>query len=310
MRDTPTILLVDDNPVNLKVAQMLLRKQNVRVDSVTNGESAVEAIKKKPYQMVLMDIELPGINGLEATKNIRQWEKNRSLSSSHSDHPRPIPIIALTAHDEKETRQACLAAGMDDVMEKPIRSEKIEIALKHIHRNPQTREKTSSRILDALTKTAQSVPVDNPEAAIRHLMTFTLGKEKYAFDMNYIKKICWAKAITPVPTLPPHILGIINTRGEIISVVDLKALLGIQAETPSQASIMITSMKEVDVGFLVDSVDEIIDLPLKSIDPPMITFEKEYVNFIDGEARLDESLVVILNYRKIMASEKMKIHGK
>ena len=73
---------------------------------------------------------------------------------------------------------------------------------------------------------------------------------------------------------------------------------------------MITSMKEVDVGFIVDSVDEIIDLPLKSIDPPMITFEKEYVDFIDGEARLDESLVVILNYRKIMASEKMNIHGK
>ena len=188
MRDTPTILLVDDNPVNLKVAQMLLKKQNVRVDSVTNGESAVEAVKKKPYQMVLMDIELPGINGLEATKKIRQWEKNRSPSSSHSDHPRPVPIIALTAHDEKETREACLDVGMDDVMEKPIRSEKIEIALKHIRRNPKTREKTSSRILDALTKTAQSVPVDNPEAAIRHLMTFTLGKEKYAFDMDYIKK--------------------------------------------------------------------------------------------------------------------------
>ena len=73
---------------------------------------------------------------------------------------------------------------------------------------------------------------------------------------------------------------------------------------------MVTSLEGVDVGFLVDGVDEIIDLPLKSIDPPMITFEKEYSEFIDGETRLNEGLLVILNYEKIMASEKMKIHKK
>lgn len=309
MSDTPRVLLVDDNPVNLKVAEMLLKKKDVQVDSVMDGETAVEAVQKSSYQMVLMDVQLPGINGLEATKRIRQWEK-RVLSPSHAENRPRVPIIAMTGEDRKEDQQACLDAGMDDVMEKPISPEKIQTALKHILRNNENHERISSHILDALEETTESDLVANAETPIRHLMTFTLGNEKYAFDMDYMKKIGWAKSITPVPGLPPHILGIINTRGEIISVVDLKALLGIQAEPPQQASIMVTSMRGVDVGFLVDSVDEIIDLPLKSIDPPMITFEKEYSDLIDGEARLDESLLVILNYQKIMASEKMNIHKK
>ncbi|OQY46421.1 MAG: hypothetical protein B6240_07300 [Desulfobacteraceae bacterium 4572_87] len=307
MGHKPKVLLVDDNPVNLKVAKMLLEKKGVQVDSVMDGETAITSIQNTPpYQMVLMDVQLPGIDGLEATKQIRQWE----MSSPQGGDPPHIPIIALTAADQEGEQQACLKAGMDDVILKPLRPDKIEKALQFIRVNHNRNEKLSANILKKLDTNDNSTSSTPVKLSIRNLVTFSLGNEKYAFDMDFMKKIRWAEGITQVPGLPPHIPGIINLRGEIISVVDLKALLGIQLETPSKPTIMVTSMKGVDVGFLVDSVDEIIDLPLKSIDPPMITFEKEYSEFIDGEARLDERLVVILNYPKIMASEKMNIHKK
>ena len=193
---------------------------------------------------------------------------------------------------------------------KPLRPDKVKKTLRLLFGDHKSDYKLSADILHSLAEHEESQSGSPDASSIRYLVTFSLGNEKYAFDMGYMKKIRWAKGITQVPGLPPHIPGIINLRGEIISVVDLKALLGISSETPPKATIMVTSMKGIDVGFLVDSADEIIDLPLKSIDPPMITFEKEYSEFIDGEARLDESLVVILNYPKIMASEKMNIHKK
>jgi len=302
----PRILLVDDNPVNLKVAKMLLEKEGVQVDSVMDGETAFSAIQNTSYQMVLMDVQLPGMDGLETTRQIRQWEMS---STKGKDHP-PMTIIALTAADQEEEQQACLKAGMDDVILKPLRPDKIKKALQFIFVNHKSNEKLSTNILNKLKEKEASASSTPIKSSIRCLVTFSLGNEKYAFDMDFMKQIRWAEGITQVPGLPPHIPGIINLRGEIISVVDLKALLSISSKTPSKATIMVTSMKGVDVGFLVDSVDGIIDLPLKSIDPPMITFEKEYSEFIDGETRMDESLVVILNYRKIMTSEKMTLHKK
>jgi len=306
LNNRPRILLVDDNPVNLKVAKMLLEKKGVQVDSVMDGKTAIARLQEIPYQLVLMDVQLPVMDGLKTTRKIRQWEMS---SSKKEDHPH-IPIIALTAEDQVEERQACLKAGMDDVIIKPLRPDKIEKALAFVSADHQTRHKLSATILETLEKRDSTTPLTNPASSIRHLVTFGLANESYAFDMKFLKKIQWAEGITPVPGLPSHILGIINLRGDIISVVDFKALLGIPLPSVPKPSIMVTGWGGVDIGFLVDSVDEIVDLPMKSIDPPMITFEKEYSAFIDGEARLNDRLLVVLNYQKIMGAEKLNIHKK
>ncbi len=306
MGNKPRVLLVDDNPVNLKVATKLLEKKDLLVDAVSNGRLAIEAIQKAPYQMILMDVQLPEMDGLQTTKMIREWEMS---SPGNEDRPR-TPIIALTAADTPEEKAACLEAGMDDVILKPLRPDKVEKVLAYVTGDLKNRQTLSATILERLEKSRSAGPATNSEIPTRQLMTFMLGNESYAFDMCFMTKIRWAEGITPVPGLPPHILGIINLRGEIVSVVDLKALLGIQLASVPKPSIMVTRLEGVEVGFLVDSVDEIVELPIKSINPPMITFEKEYLAFIDGEARLNERLLVVLNYQKIMASEKLNIHKK
>ena len=104
------VLLVEDNPVNQKLAVALLRKAGVQVDVADNGQLAIEAIQSKAYQLVFMDVQMPIMDGLEATHRIRQMQ---------AGGPR-LPIIAMTAHAMKGDQERCLAAGMDDYLSKPL----------------------------------------------------------------------------------------------------------------------------------------------------------------------------------------------
>jgi CheY-like chemotaxis protein len=110
------ILLAEDNLINQKLVVRLLENVGYRVDPVTNGLEAVKAWESASYDLVLMDIQMPEMDGLEAARKIRKKEKQ------HGDYAdRGIPIIAMTAHAMKGHREKCLEAGMDDYLTKPIK---------------------------------------------------------------------------------------------------------------------------------------------------------------------------------------------
>jgi PAS domain S-box-containing protein len=112
-RKDQRLLLAEDNPINQKLAMILLQKAGYSVDLVENGLQAVEQVKKKPYGLVLMDVQMPEMDGYDATRAIRKWEK----AGQH------IPIIAMTAGAMKGDRELCLEAGMDDYVSKPLKPE-------------------------------------------------------------------------------------------------------------------------------------------------------------------------------------------
>ena len=111
-----SILLVDDSDVNLKVASLMLKKLGYQADIATNGIEAIEALKYNSYDIVLMDIQMPEMDGLDATKLIRQ----RGFQD-----PRIIVITSLNNY-----REICLAAGADDFLTKPLQIEKLREAIK------------------------------------------------------------------------------------------------------------------------------------------------------------------------------------
>ncbi|RPJ81840.1 MAG: response regulator [Deltaproteobacteria bacterium] len=109
------VLLVEDNTVNQKVAKIMLKKSGHFVEIANNGKEALELFLTKPFDLILMDIQMPVMNGIEATAAIRKLESQGDRTGS------AIPIIALTANAMKDDRARFLAAGMDDYISKPIK---------------------------------------------------------------------------------------------------------------------------------------------------------------------------------------------
>lgn len=121
-----TILLAEDHAVNQKLVTRLLKRMGCTVDIAENGREALERTKQTRYDAILMDCQMPEMSGLEATREIRKWEMDTSSDRSGGNR---IPIIAVTAGAMEGDRSACIDAGMDDYLTKPLRQDELSKAL-------------------------------------------------------------------------------------------------------------------------------------------------------------------------------------
>jgi len=126
------ILLADDNAINQKVIDLMLQKLGYCADIVSNGLEVIEALQRQTYDVVLMDVQMPRMDGLEATRQIRLMEQssiNRGLVQDLAPLTIPVRIIAITAGAMIDDREKCITAGMDDYLSKPILLEDLKQAL-------------------------------------------------------------------------------------------------------------------------------------------------------------------------------------
>ena len=113
------VLLVEDNPITQDVGAQMLRQRGLQVQVAADGQQALDLLDQEAVDLVLMDVQMPGMDGLTATRALRERERTRSIGAL----PLRVPVVALTAHALPADRVRCLAAGMDDYVVKPYSSE-------------------------------------------------------------------------------------------------------------------------------------------------------------------------------------------
>lgn len=179
------ILLVEDQVVAAKVTEIMLNKLGCTVDIAANGQAALTQFKQQDYDLILMDVGLPDISGYAITQQIREWE---------SPFDKHVPIVALTAHIETEEKQACIEAGMDAVLSKPLLKETAVDIL-----NAFLPQKSTKTTAVAKRKVSNKKPskdkLEKPSGVVVDLKS---GAKTCGSDISFVKEML-AIFVTSIP---------------------------------------------------------------------------------------------------------------
>ena len=247
------ILLAEDGIVNQRVASMILESRGHQVTVANNGKETVEMFQKEPFDLILMDIQMPEMDGLEATWTIRSIEEE----GTH------IPIIAMTAHAMKGDREKCLEAGMDNYLSKPIRA---DLLFELVESCP-----ASSEVVDPPVSSDQETP-DSPQP---EKPTEVLISKTVLFD--------WEKALSQVGGTKEILVDLIQLFGEEAPKLSKAIRIAVEeknmAEVRRNAHTLKGSARIFSAEPLVDAAARIEmmgkDQDLSEIDDALISLDVE-----------------------------------
>lgn len=136
----------------------------------------------------------------------------------------------------------------------------------------------------------------------RQIVAFSLGQETYGVDIGQVREIIPIQKIVPVPRAPEFVEGIINLRGKVIPVLDLRKHFGFEKKEPNPAQkIVLTESGGESIGVIVDSVSSVLRIAQDSIEPPAAVITGDQIEYIKGIAKVDDSLIVLLDLTRIIS---------
>ncbi len=159
-----------------------------------------------------------------------------------------------------------------------------------------------------MTETELEGAVNDP---VIQLVTFLLQDETYGINVMQVQEVLRLSEIAPVPGAPPYVLGIINLRGNVVTVIDTRSRFGLNpGEISNSSRIVIIEAEKQVVGILVDSVAEVIDLHLSEVEPAPNVGNQENSKYIQGVATVNKKLLILVDLNKLLADDEWVEVGK
>lgn len=166
------------------------------------------------------------------------------------------------------------------------------------------KERMLSSMEDILRRRADSLAAEQDEQAVEDMLSlllFELGDETYAVAIESVREIYNEYLVTPVPCIPPFILGVINIRGEIVSVTDVKQLLRLPATVlDADSPVIVVENHECTTALVVDVIGDIVDVPSSAVEAPVATLDKSQTAFVSGSVYVGEGLVGLLDLEAVL----------
>lgn len=242
------------------------------VDTVETGEEGVEKAKNGRYKLVLTDIKLPGMDGLEVARVLKKNEDTKNTA-----------VILISARDESELAKCAKDVCADGYVGEPFDGKEFVKKIKEfiveeedLYEAPEVKEETTQ------------------------LVVFRISAEWYGIEITKVKEVIKAEDITYLPSSPEYVAGIVNLRGNILSVTDLKKIFGLpQEELTGKSRLVVIESGVLETGLLVDEVAEAVEIPISGIDPALTTIIPERAEYIEGECKIGDRLIGILKVEKI-----------
>ena len=145
------------------------------------------------------------------------------------------------------------------------------------------------------------------QAAALKVIVFSLHDEEYAIPVSQVRSIEKLQHITSVPRTEPFVKGVINLRGVVTPIIDLRTRFGMaETEYVDSTRIIIVATEDVEVGLIVDTANDLMDIPVDSIEPPPEIVGSVEVEYLEGVAKLDERLLILLNLEKVLTPDFRK----
>lgn len=139
------------------------------------------------------------------------------------------------------------------------------------------------------------------------VLSFALGEESYGVSVTDIREVVRLGKITRVPNVPEFVVGVVNLRGEIVAVLDLKYFLGLSGrEINKNSMVIMTDARGAINGFLVDRMKEALDVEETAIQPPLGTVKREIVEYTKGVVQLGDSILILLDLAKILSAKEIE----
>jgi len=137
-------------------------------------------------------------------------------------------------------------------------------------------------------------------------LTFHLGEEDYGLEIRHVIEIVVMQEITTVPDMPDFVIGVINLRGQVISVIDIRTRFKLEVrEYDDRTCIIVVRINDVSVGIIVDTVNEVINIPESQVDPPPRTHSGIKSSYIKGMGKISQNVKILLDIEKILYEEEL-----